>query len=337
VIWFPEIPFPFARFFSKPEPMKLLAPPAEPQALEIILPQKTSLEIGPDFTLPAGEWAHDVILAASGFGKSYLAGVLAEEILETGGLMVIIDPEGENWTLADRYPLLIVGGDHATVGLNLEDASREQIDEVMETVLTQGVSVVFDLSERTPKAQRELFTLISGSLFTMQDRPELRRPVKFIVEEARVFAPQKASDLPKNQDGETCLSVFENIATRGRKRGINMLVATQRPASISKDILSQCNRWWFGGMQSEQDCKALKPHLEEAGVTADDIKRLPKGSGEFYYYANGDTQKIQVRTRKCKHGGTTPTVEPEKLKIANKADVAAATKRLNQLGAADQI
>ena len=328
MVWFPLIPCPFARFFQRTGAIPAPVPPPL-EAFTIEQPTKTVLEIGPDFTLPAHEWAHDVILASSGFGKSYLAGVMTEEIIESGGLVVIIDPEGENYTLAERYPLLIVGGDHATVGLNLDEASRDDIDRIMQTVLRDGVSVIFDLSERTQKGQRELFTLIGGSLFTMQDRPELRRPVKFIVEEARIFAPQKASDLPKNKDGETCLSVFENIATRGRKRGINMLIATQRPASISKDILSQCNRWWFGGMQSEQDCKALKPHLEEAGVTAEEIKALPKGAGEFYFSANGETQNIQTRKRKCKHGGSTPAVSLDAIKPATRAQLAASLKELN--------
>lgn len=329
MIWFPAIPFPFARFFQKPEPPVAVPHPA-PEVLVIEEPIKTTLEIGPDFGIPAHDWAHDVILAASGFGKSYLAGVMTEEILECGGLVVIIDPEGENYTLAERYPLLIVGGDHATVGLNLDEASREDIDRIMETVLSDGVSVIFDLSERTQKAQRELFTLIGGSLFTMQDKPELRRPVKFIVEEARLFAPQSKTGLPVVND-ETCLSVFENIATRGRKRGINMLLATQRPASINKDILSQCNRWWFGGMQSEQDCKALKPHLEEAGVTAEEIKALPKGAGQFYFATNGETQKIQTRKRKCKHGGSTPTVDVDAIRPATRAQLQASLKHLEAL------
>jgi hypothetical protein len=329
-VWYPEIPFPFAKLFQrKPQPV---APVPEPPPVPVVVEKvehKKVLQIGPDFELPAHEWAHDVILAASGFGKSYLAGVLAEEILETGGLVFIIDPEGENWTLASKYNLLIAGGDHATLTLDLDNASRENIDKVVKNALMKGLSVIFDLSERTQKNQQELFALIGSSLFTLQDKPELRRPVKFIVEEARVFAPQKSTGLTKNEDGETCLSVFENIATRGRKRGINMMIATQRPASINKDILSQCNRWWFGGMQSTQDCNALKPYLEEAGVTAEDIKALPKGKGLFYFYANGDTRQIQTRPRKCKHGGSTPGIDPDKLKVPSKADIKEALKELN--------
>lgn len=318
--------WPFIRIFSKPKPKPQLVPvPPQPS------PTNRLLRVSNDFAIDTQEWAscgdRDAILAASGFGKSYLAGVLTEEILENGGQVVIIDPEGENHTLAERYPILLVGGDKQLVNLDLGTAERGDINRVMETVLDTGVSVIFDLSERTPARQRELFTMVGSSLLSAMDRLEKRRPIKLIVEEARIFAPQSRAGLP-SVDGETCLSVFENIATRGRKRGINMLLATQRPASISKDILSQCNRWWFGGMQSTQDCNALKPYLEEAGVTADDIKTLPKGEGWFYYHANGQTHKIKTRKRKCKHGGSTPMVQAA-AKPASKADVSAALTALN--------
>jgi hypothetical protein len=339
MIWLPEIPFPFSRLFKRqsvPAPQPERAP--EPVEIQIEIPVKHLLQVADDFTINPLDWLgsgdRDAIFASSGMGKSYLAGVLVEEILETGGLVVIIDPEGENYTLAEKYNLLIVGGDHATVGLNLDTASREAIDEVLKTVLTNGISIIFDLSERTQKNQQELFTMIGSSLFTLQDKPELRRPVKFVVEEARVFAPQKAGSLPK-VEGETCLEVFQNIATRGRKRGINMMFATQRPAAISKDILSEANRFWFGGVTSDTDCKALKSYLDEAGVTAEDLKAIPRASGEFYFYANGDTKKIKTRKRKCKHGGATPAPNPEHLKIASRSDVAAAVKQLNRIGSAD--
>lgn len=283
------------------------------------------------FCINPAEWAtcgdRDAILASSGFGKSYLAGVMTEQLLECGGQVFIIDPEGENYTLAKRYPMLIVGGEHKTVELDLDAADQEDIDKVVKTVLYKGISVIWDLSDHTQTRQRELFAMIGASLFANQDK-ELGRPVKFIVEEARVFAPQNASKLPI-VNGKTCLSVFEDIATRGRKRGINFLIATQRPASINKNILSQCNRWWFGGMQSTQDCKALKPYLADAGVTEDEIRNLPKGEGWFYYHANGQTHKVKTRKRKCKHGGSTPAVQAQ-AKPASKTDVAAAISVLNK-------
>jgi DNA polymerase III gamma/tau subunit len=96
----------------------------------------------------------------------------------------------------------------------------------------------------------------------------------------------------------------QKIAKRGRKRAIDSLWATQRPASISKDILSQCNRFWFGGITSEQDYKAIRPFLNEAGISFADIKSLQPG--EFFFFAKGQTKLLKVRKRHCKHAGATP-------------------------------
>ncbi len=316
---FPVIPFPFARLFNRPEPVIQPEPAMEIELVE--MPGNRLLNVADDFQIALDDWAEsgdrDAILASSGMGKSYLAGVLMEEMIEAGVPVFIIDPEGENYTLAERYPMLIVGGEHQTVNVNLDDTKPEAIENVIKTVLSQGISIIFDLSNRTVKEQRLLFTLIVGKLFALQDSQENRRPVKLIVEEARIFAPQKAAGLPE-LDGETCLSVFEDIATRGRKRGLNMLVATQRPASINKDILSQCNRWWFGGMTSTQDCKAMKDYLAEAGIDEEQIRDLEPGN--FYYYAHGKTVKLKSRTRKCAHGGATPAqqltfIRPSKAQV----------------------
>ena len=323
-MWFPVIGFPLPRLFHRPAPV-----PTRELEMELVAgPENRLLNVANDFQIALDDWTEsgdrDAILASSGMGKSYLAGVLMEELIEAGVPVFIIDPEGENYTLAERYPLLIVGGEHRTVNLNLDDATPEAIENVIQTVLSQGVSIIFDLSNRTVKEQRLLFTLIVGRLFALQDRQEHRRPVKLIVEEARLFAPQKATGLPE-LDGETCLSVFEDIATRGRKRGINMLLATQRPASIHKDILSQCNRWWFGGMSSTQDCNAMKAYLSEAGITEEQIRELEPGN--FYYYAHGKTVKLKSRTRKCTHGGATPAQQLTFIR-PNKAQVQAIARQL---------
>jgi uncharacterized protein len=186
----------------------------------------------------------------------------------------------------------------------LETASATDWDSLLTVALTERTSLLFDLSGRRNSQKQAIFAEIVGNLFQILDQPALRQPVKLIVEEARIFAPQQGTG--KEKEGNASLDVLEDVATRGRKRGLHMLVATQRPASIHKDIISQCNRWWLGGVKSLQDCKALRPYLLDAGVTEEQIRALRPG--EFYFYnGNGSAQKIKVRQRKCRHGGETPS------------------------------
>lgn len=244
----------------------------------------------------------DAILASSGMGKSYLTGVIAEETLENGGLLCVIDPEGEYFTMAERYPMLIIGGERAMLPLQ-----EEAIDLYIQTMLETNLSLVFDLSEYLDHEQQELYAQIADSLFHQETT--YRRKVRVIVEEAQIYAPQRmaSAGAAKGKKKWDPVNASQKLAKRGRKRAIDSLWATQRPASLSKDILSQCNRFWFGGITAEQDYKAIKPFLTEAGISFNNVKELQPG--EFYFYSKGMTKLIKVRKRHCKHAGATPEAQ----------------------------
>ncbi len=270
-----------------------------------LTPGARALNVAPLFSVPLDEYKatgeRDAILASSGMGKSYLTGVIMEETLESGCSICVIDPEGEHFTLAERYPMMIIGGEHGN--LPLEEAA---IDLFIDAMLKTGFSAVFDLSEYLDDEQQHLYGVIADKLF--QAEQKYRRKIRLIVEEAQIYAPQKtmggaASSRSKTKKMDPLLA-SQKIAKRGRKRAIDSLWATQRPASISKDILSQCNRFWFGGITSEQDYKAIRPFLNEAGISFAEIKALHPG--EFYFYSKGMTKKIKIRKRHCKHAGATP-------------------------------
>lgn len=266
-----------------------------------------SLHVSRFFNVSLEDYAatgeRDAILASSGMGKSYLTGVIAEETLENGGLLCVIDPEGEYFTLAERYPILIIGGENAMVPLD-----ESAIDLYIQALLETNLSVIFDLSEHLDHEQQDLYAQIAESLF--QQETTFRRKVRIIVEEAQIYAPQRLASgggggaKKKRWDP---VNSSQKLAKRGRKRAIDSLWATQRPASLSKDILSQCNRFWFGGIAAEQDYKAIKPFLTEAGISFNDVKGLQPG--EFYFYSKGFTKQIKVRKRHCKHAGATPEAQ----------------------------
>lgn len=269
-----------------------------------IVPGSRALQVGKNFSVPLEAFAttgeRDAILASSGMGKSYLTGVLLEETLENGQLVCVIDPEGEHFTLAARYPMMIIGGEHGSLPME-EDA----IDLYVEAMLQNRLSAVFDLSEYLDEEQQHLYGLIADALFVAEQK--YRTKIRLVVEEAQIYAPQRQAATAFKKSKKRSIDpvqASQKIAKRGRKRAIDSLWATQRPASLNKDILSQCNRFWFGGITSEIDYKAIKPFLNEAGISFQAIKSLKPG--EFYYYAKGETHLIKVRKRHCKHAGATP-------------------------------
>jgi len=57
--------------------------------------------------------------------------------------------------------------------------------------------------------------------------------------------------------------LFE-IATEGRKFNCRLLIASQRPARVNKDILSQCNTQMIFRMLSAEDLDAIRACFEGA-------------------------------------------------------------------------
>ena len=287
----------------------------------------------------------DAILASSGMGKSYLMGVILEEILEKSNQVVFVfDPEGEWYTLRDRYntdkkAFRVVGKKGS--GFNdfpvdlrfAHDASEEDIVNavndfemkvapMVRAMIAAGVSCVFDMSRLGTRESLEAYTVIAEAIFRGENNLSeddesdngTCRKVRMIVDEAHVFAPQKTS----SDHDRLSLAVTEKIAKRGRKRNLHLLVATQRPQSINKNVISQCNRFWLGGIQSEHDYKANKSYYEAAQLSLKDVQSFP--TGRFCYSAGSVRAMIKSRKRHCKHGGATKQESSKPVLSAKEAD-----------------
>ncbi|MBI2172421.1 MAG: ATP-binding protein [Chloroflexi bacterium] len=116
-----------------------------------------------------------------------------------------------------------------------------------------------------------------------------------VVEEAHLFAPQVYAG--------ACNDISEELAKRGRKRGLWTVWVTQRSADIAKRVISQCNLLLVGGMDHDLDFQAVKPRLPRE-VTFQDVTAFPPGR----FYAAPPGRSIEVRKRHVTHGGETPGV-----------------------------
>ena len=85
--------------------------------------------VGVDVVLDADAFLrhHVAVLGATGSGKSYACGVLAEEVLELGLSLVILDSHREYVTLSERYPVREVRADRLALrpGMVSPDAIAE--------------------------------------------------------------------------------------------------------------------------------------------------------------------------------------------------------------------
>lgn len=216
----------------------------------------------------AGVWA------ASGYGKSYLTTVLAEELARLGVPFMIIDPKGGYRALSflEGVDIAVVrsrGGD-----IDLDVSKNDWIREAV-NLLGRGAGIVVDISDLWVD-QGLAYTALLEYLYRVQyEKWEQGQPDGMIlmVEEAHLFAPQKwQSDMPS-------LRITDRIARMGRTYGINTIFCTQRPGDLEKNIIAQSNLRWIGYLPYDGDYKAVETLLGagQAKNQAGRAVRVPKG------------------------------------------------------------
>ncbi|WP_437286126.1 helicase HerA domain-containing protein [Sorangium sp. So ce406] len=229
------------------------------------------------------------IWASSGRGKSFGVGVLCEELLAAGIPVVAVDPEGELYTLRERFRLLVLGGAHADLPL---PSGERAAALALARVLDEGLGLVIDLSDQpTNRAQQEAALPFLERLWVLLS--ERRAPAALVVEEVHIFAPQSGASLTSD--------ILHRFAKQGRKRGVLLAVASQRTQAVSKELMSQLNFPAIGGFEIERDYDAVKALVD--GHTFEEFRALP--AGEFFLPAAGRFERW--RARHTAHGGDAPS------------------------------
>ncbi|OCC15968.1 Bipolar DNA helicase HerA [Dissulfuribacter thermophilus] len=113
--------------------------------------------------------------------------------------------------------------------------------EVLENVTALIGRLILEFLQRAGERQ------VSGI-----ERGEL--PVVLVLEEAQnyVRAPRSRDDESISRD------VFERIAREGRKFGLGLIVASQRPSELSKTVLSQCSSFVVHRLQNPEDLRYFR-------------------------------------------------------------------------------
>jgi uncharacterized protein len=100
-------------------------------------------------------------------------------------------------------------------------------------------------------------------------------PFLLVYEEAHKYVPQ--SDLVKYRASKQSI---ERIAKEGRKYGVTLLLASQRPSEISETIFSQCNNFIAMRLTNPADQNYVKRLLPDTlGNLTDKLPSLQAGEG----------------------------------------------------------
>ena len=161
--------------------------------------------------------------------------------------------------------------DDKTYGFMFQPVAEAQnytwLSEMLCTVLgyfdgAPGIKII-DFSE-VPSDILPVFTgTLARLLYNIQFwmEPSMRTPFTLICDEAHLYLPLKdEADAVQKQ----ALYNFERIAKEGRKYGVSILAVSQRPADVSKTILSQCNNFVVLRLTNEKDKGVIKNLLPDS-------------------------------------------------------------------------
>lgn len=232
--------------------------------------------------LPAGAiQQHVAIVGKTGSGKTFAAKGIVEDLLAGGERCCIIDPTGAWWGLRasadgkkDGFPVVVFGGDHADV--QIAEGSGGPLGKV---IAYHPFSCVIDLSGFGVGEARRFMTAFLGELYQ-----HVKSPLHLIVDEADEFAPQR---IPP--DGTTLFNRIDRIVRRGRSRGFRVMMISQRPAVLNKDVLSQVATLIAMKLTAPQDRAALGTWIEgqadkvEGKAIVDGLSKLKIGEGWVWW------------------------------------------------------
>lgn len=136
-----------------------------------------------------------------------------------------------------------------------EDMPQQYLYDFMKDVLNNDVPVKnIDLSEVPHDVAIPIIGVITKLVYEIQRTYKSKdvNPVTLVCDEAHVYIP---NDFSLSASQRRMVEIFENIAKEGRKFGVTLFPASQRPSELNKTIMAQCANFIVGKMNNENDKK----------------------------------------------------------------------------------
>jgi hypothetical protein len=201
----------------------------------------------------------------SGSGKSHLLRRLLERSANQVQ-QIIIDPEGDFVTLAGPY---------GHVAIEAVQYSAPEILRFAARCREHRTSVVLSLEGLEMEGQMRCAAAFLSGLF---DAPrEHWYPALVVVDEAQIFAPAAGAEVSEDVR-RASLGAMANLMSRGRKRGLAGIIATQRLAKLSKNVAAEASNFLMGRTFLDIDMARAADLLGMERRQAEAIRDLERGA-----------------------------------------------------------
>lgn len=127
-------------------------------------------------------------------------------------------------------------------------------------------------------------------------------PTVLVLEEAHTFAHRDLSGGKGTPAGQTCSRVIERIAREGRKFGLGLVLASQRPSEISPTVLSQCNTFLLHRIVNDHDQELVMRLVPDGlGALLRELPSLPTGRAILLGWAAPAPVLVEIRELPKEH------------------------------------
>jgi len=206
------------------------------------------------------------IVGSSASGKSWLAGLLAEELLTNGYQICIIDPEGDYRGLRAFPHTLLLGG---------PGTSLPPVEDVITIMEYTNNSLIIDLSYYDmDKRVDYVGNLLRGACNL---RARRGRPHWFLLDEVHSFSPA----------GGGALTGF---LVKNMKEG-GFGVVSYQPSQVAPALLKILDHWIITRLHQKDDLRVLRKNLNKSLCDDMDWSQLTRQPVGKAYYCENNTGK----------------------------------------------
>lgn len=254
-------------------------------------------------------------------GKTYAAGVIAEELLEAGIQVIVLDSVGTWYGLrlgangkSKGYDIHIFGGEHGD--LPLVPTAGAVLAETL--VRTRKSAIIDTTGFATEAEQRRFIGDFAEAFYRLKMRNKSR--VTLILEEADDWIPEQPETTELRM-----LGAFQRIARKGRNFGIGLLTVSQRPQGIRKKVLNLSEVLFIFGISGKHERDAIKEWTKSNSISDEDrdkaLGMLPDlGTGEcLVWWPRFKIFKVcKIRKKRTFDASATPDGDGETATLAVK-------------------
>lgn len=260
------------------------------------------------------------LLGMKGSGKSNAAVVMAEAVFDAGIPWVAIDPKGDWWGIRSGkragatggLPVVIFGGLHADVPIDERAGTT-----IADLIVAQHLTCLIDTSEFSKGESIRFLTAFFDRLYRLKNSKTF--PMHVFLEECDDYVPQRVY-----KEVAALVRAVEIIVKRGRQRGLGITLASQRSASINKDVLSQTDTLIAMRTTDPRDRTEIGRWLTYKAGSLEIVDELPTLlDGEAWVSSPAQLRllkKFRFHRRRTFDSGATPELG-EKVRPATLADI----------------